>query len=76
MRKDVQLPNCLRADGEAEGSSTAPVKTDLPGEGFVQTGVDWGWCGRPLSKPLLKEFLEASRKYSSTQRGGNGFTTQ
>lgn len=46
MRNDVQLPSCLRADGEVEGSSAAPVKTDLPGEGFVQAGVDWGWCGR------------------------------
>lgn len=49
MRQDVQLPSCLRADGEAEGSSATPVKTALPGEGFVLRLV---WIGAGVDGSL------------------------
>lgn len=52
------------------------MKTDLTREGFVQTGVDLGLVWTAHAKLLLKGFLEASGKYSSAQRGGNGFATQ
>lgn len=48
MREDVRLLSCLRGDGDAEGSSEAPVKTDLTREGFVQAV----WIGASVDGSL------------------------